>query len=82
MRHPKLTSKQLVRVYLSFCSIYGRNITDGSVEEFKQLTTEIVENWVERGFDSDELIALGSIKSIEFLTFVANTAPQLDNSLF
>ena len=48
----------------------------------EQFTSEVIEYWVARGFDSDELIALGSRKSIEFLIQVSKYLPKLANTLF
>ena len=35
-----------------------------------------------RGFDSDELVALGSRKSVELLIQIAQKSPKLDNEIF
>ena len=39
-------------------------------------------HWVSRGFDSDELIALGNRKSVEFLIQIAEKSPEIDNAMF
>lgn len=45
-------------------------------------TETIIDYWVNRGYDSDELVSLGSRKSIEFLIQIAQKAPLLDNTVF
>ena len=47
-----------------------------------QFTEKIIDYWVSKGFDSDELVALGPVKSIEFLISVAFSCPKLNNSMF
>lgn len=77
------TSRHLVRIYLSYMTIYSRSaINEDDAKMLNQFTNEVVEYWVSRGFDSDELIALGSRKSIEFLIQVAQKCPKLENTLF
>ena len=53
-----------------------------SKNQISVFTQELVAYWVSRGFDSDELIALGNRKSIEFLIQIAEKAPELDNAMF
>ena len=40
---------------------------DKDKESLSKFTNETVEYWVNKGFDSDEMVALGSLKSVEFL---------------
>jgi hypothetical protein len=64
----KCTSINLSRIFLSFMAIYSRSeIDEEAAKTLNQFTSEVVDYWVGRGFDSDELIALGNRKSIEFL---------------
>ena len=55
-------------------------------EEAKKQISEYIEQlvtyWVSRGFDSDELIALGNRKSVEFLIQIATKAPKIENPIF
>ena len=76
----RCTSNHLVRIYLSFMTFYhGRDIQEEEKKMLEEFTKNIVEHWVDRGFDSDELVALGKLKSVEFLIKVAEMAPSLDN---
>ena len=47
-----------------------------------QFTEQIIDYWVSKGFDSDELVALGPVKSIEFLISIAYCCPKLNNQMF
>ena len=42
-------------------------------------TQQIIKYWVHKGYDSDELIMLGSKKSVAFLVQIAETWPEMDN---
>lgn len=64
----------------------GARNTDNFNEEtnasLSKFTSEVVDYWVSKGFDSDEIVALGSRKSIEFLITIARRCPNLDNKIF
>ena len=52
-------------------------------EEFGEgITNEVIKYWVEQGFDSDQLVRLGPVKSIEFICRVAKSHPKLKNDLY
>ena len=51
-------------------------------ESLSKFASEVVDYWISKGFDSDELIALGSRKSIEFLIMIARRCPSLENKIF
>ena len=75
----------MVRTYLSLMSIYSYNyeyLAPEAKMQISDFTGELVAYWVGRGFDSDELIALGNRKSVEFLIQIAEKAPTLDNAMF
>lgn len=85
MRQGKLTSKDAVRSYLSFICLFGRGINTQIPEmrdQLETLTNDFVKYWVSKGYDSDELVALGPSKSTEFLFQIARLAPNLDNAVF
>ena len=64
-------------------SIYSKaQLSEDDRKMVDQFTSEIIDYWVSRGYDSDELVALGSRKSIEFLVQVAQYSPNLDNEIF
>ena len=75
----------MVRTYLSLMSLYRHSyeyLEAAAKEQISEFTGELVAYWVGRGFDSDELIALGNRKSVEFLIQIAEKAPALDNAMF
>lgn len=78
----------LARIYLSHNIIIKRhsmimaNVAEDMSQQIEQFTNEMVKHWVMRGFDSDELIALGNRKSVEFLIQIAETSPHLDDAMF
>ena len=40
-----------------------------------------VEYWISKGYDSDELVALGKKKSMRFLIEIANSWPEIDKDI-
>ena len=72
----KITSNCLVRIYLSYVYMSRHRESEEQIAiGSREFTEQIVKYWVERGYDSDELIALGKHKSLLFLNQVALKAP-------
>ena len=44
-------------------------------------TKDLIEYWVGRGYDSDELVSLGGKKSIKFLIELSYLWPEMDNEI-
>lgn len=57
-------------------------LSEDGRKELDGFTRDIVSHWVSRGFDSDELVALGSRKSVELLIQIAQKCPKLANEIF
>ena len=46
---------------------------------YEEFTQQMIRYWVHKGYDSDELIMLGSKKSVAFLVQIAESWPDMDN---
>lgn len=69
----KLDPYQLYKAYVCMTKVYSAGM---------QLADQVLEAWVQRGFDSDELIELGPQRSIRFIEKLAFNKPGLDNQIF
>lgn len=64
---------QLYRSYVSMTRVFSAG---------QQLADPVVNSWVQRGYDSDELLALGPKRAIKWIEKLALNKPGLDNQIF
>lgn len=69
----KLDSYQHYRTFVDFCEV----LTAGT-----QLADLVVDSWVKKGLDSDELVELGPKRAILFIERLAQSKPDLENPVF
>jgi hypothetical protein len=47
-----------------------------------EIVTTVIESWVKKGYDSDELVELGTRRAFELIEVLSILKPELDNHIF
>ena len=45
----------------------------------QEMTQQVIRYWVHKGYDSDEMVQLGSRKSVAFIVDIASSWPEMSN---